>query len=178
METISVFYSTTEDSGLTKYQQVFRDACEQVGRMLDVHLEVIYWRDVAGGLGSTAQSVIDTRIAGKYDVYFGIMGTHFGSGTAHEYSKAVEDHLKNGRPIYVCFGFCEQKANPFSIKPDSLAELIQFRADIGNGGKYGIANLYFTFADSTVFRARVETHLKHAINLIKGRVVGGRSFGV
>jgi len=175
-EVIKVFYSTAEDDGIAKYQQIFRDACEQVGRLLDVHLDVIYWRDLPGGLGASAQSVIDDRVSGQYEIYFGVLGIHFGSGTVHEYREAVEAHLKDGRPISVCFGFCEEKVNPYSIEPNSLAELVQFRRDIGNGGKYGIANLYFTFADGAVFRTRVENHLKHAINLIKGRVAGGRSF--
>jgi hypothetical protein len=177
MEVISVFYSTTEDAGMQTYQQVFRSVASQVERLLDVRLDIQYWREMAGGLGASAQSVIDERVRGKYQIYFGVMGHRFGGGTAGEYRTAVEAFINDGKPNYVCFGFCEEPANPFSIDPESLAKLIQFRKDIGDGGKYGRANLYFTFADHDTYRLRVETHLKHAIGMIKDRVAGGRSFG-
>ena len=176
METISVFYSTTEEESLAKYQAYFRELCERVGRILDVHFDVKYWRDLAGGLGPSPQTVIDERIAGRYDVYFGIMGTKFGSGTEHEYRRAVEDHINNGRPIAVCFGFCETAINPFSIDPTSLATLKQFRTDVGDGSKYKLANLYFTFSDKTTFCNRAEANLKRAVEDIKGRIKGGARF--
>jgi hypothetical protein len=176
MEVVSVFYSTTEDDHISKYKQVFYDTCSQVERLLDVRLDIKYWRDLPGGLGDSPQSIIDERVQGKYDIYFGVMGVHFGGGTAHEYRNAVEAHINKGRPIYVCFGFCEEEINPYSIEPKSLAELLEFRKDIGEGGKYKRANLYFTFTDMDQFRLRTETHLKHAIELIKGRVVGGRTY--
>jgi hypothetical protein len=139
---------------------------------LDVHLDIKYWRELAGGLGSSAQEIIDSRI-GQYDIYFGIMGTKFGIGTEHEYRRAVESYIKRGRPIFVTFGFCEEKVNPYSIDPESLAKLIKFRNDIGDNKTYQVANLYFTFDDETAFKHRAETNLTQAINEIKQRVRGG-----
>jgi hypothetical protein len=177
MEVVSVFLSTTEDAAISKYHPIFREVAEQVCRLSDVHLNLLYWRDLAGGLGKTAQDVIDQRVVGKYQIYFGLMGLHFGIGTEREYRTAVDDHLKGGLPVYACFGFCDEKVNPSSIDAGSFSKLSQFRKDVGDGGSYGIANLYFTFDGEPSFRKRVETHLHHAIKLIKGRVAGGLSFG-
>lgn len=172
MEIIKVFYSTSEEERLAKYRDFFGTICGSIGRILDVHLDVKYWRELAGGLGPSAQEIIDDRI-GQYDIYFGIMGTKFGDGTEHEYRRAVENYTKFGRPIFVCFGFCEEKVNPYSIDPESLAKLIKFRKDIGDNKTYKVANLYFTFDDETNFSYRAEANLKEAIKEIKGRVCGG-----
>jgi hypothetical protein len=176
MEVISVFYSTTEDEATIKYEPVFKEIADQVGHLLDVYLQVIYWREVAGGLGPTAQNVIDDRIAGKYQIYFGVMGANFGKGTAHEYEKAVEAFRTKGKPNYVCFGFCEEKVNPFRLNADSITNLLQFRKDIGSDGKFGLANLYFTFDDESTFRRKAADHLKHGIEVVKSRVAGGKTF--
>jgi hypothetical protein len=176
MEVISLFYSGTEDAVMPKYKVIFDQCIDQVGRLLDVHFKVYYFKEMPGGLGDNAQSVIDEQVADNYQVYFGIMGTRFGKYTVHEYGKAVEAYIKNGKPNYVCFGFCEEPANPYAIEPTSLSELIAFRQDIAGATKYGRAMLYFTFDDPVSFQRRVEEHLKQAINVVKGRVAGGRSY--
>ena len=180
MEEINIFYSTTEDAGMQKYTKSFRKVVDQVCRILDVRPNVIYWRDLAGKLasapGKKGQDVIDARVAGKYDVYIGVMGSHFGRGTDNEYLKAVKAHLKDRKPASVFFGFCEEAVNPYSLDPKSLAKLLNFRRNIGEGKKYKIANLYFTFANDVDFKKRIEVNLKHAIGVIKERVAGGRKF--
>jgi hypothetical protein len=176
MEVISIFYSSPNDDSISKYQSAFRETAEQVGRLLDVRFDVLYWRDIAGGLGSSPQDVIDRRVKGKYQVYFGVMGGRFGPYTEHEYRVAVEDHLASGLPNYVCFGFCNPKVDQYAIDPVALAELKQFQNDMGAGGKYGLANLYFSFGDKGTFKRRVEVHLKEAVELIRGRVKGGLHF--
>jgi len=178
MDVANVFYSTTEDPVAAKYKSIFEEVAQQVGRILSVHFELLYWRDLAGGLGDSGQAVIDSRVKGKYEIYFGIMGHRFGTGTEHEYRSAVESHVKTGVPIYACFGFCEEHVNPHSLDADSFAKVAQFRKDIGTAAKYGKAVLYFSFANEAEFRRRVESHLKEAIEEIRGRVIGGKTFGV
>ena len=174
MEGISVFYSSTD---LPKYKKIFDAASQQVGELLDVHFEILHWREMAGGLADTAQDVIDRRVADNHQVYFGVMGHRFGKGTAGEYEKAVRSFIKKGKPNFVCFGFCETPVNPHDIDPESLTQLKQFRKDIGNPNKYGKAMLYFTFANEKTFQGHVERNLKEAIKVVKGRVAGGKRFG-
>lgn len=176
MEVIKVFYSTTEEEPIAKYRRHFDSQCKQIERLLDVKLDIAYWKDMAGGLGKTAQEVIDRRTVGKYDIYFGVMGTKFGRGTEHEYRIAVEQFIKNGRPIFVSFGFCDAPVDPYTIDLKSFAKLKKFQTDLGTGKTYKRANLYFKFRDKTTFANAVNNNLKEAVSLIKGRVAGGARF--
>lgn len=127
-------------------------------------------------MGKSAQEVIDRQTVGKYDIYFGVMGTKFGKGTEHEYRIAVEQWIKKGRPVSVFFGFCDAAVNPYDLDSPSFEKLKQFQADIGTNGKYGVANLYFKFRDKTSFTNAVNANLKHAVTSIKGRVSGGARY--
>jgi hypothetical protein len=178
MDVVSVFYSTTEDLSAAKYKPIFEEVALQVGRILKVHFDVLYWRAMPGGLGGSAQAVIDERVRDKYEVYFGIMGFQFGRGTEHEYRLAVESHVKTGKPIFACFGFCEEPTDPHALDIKSFAKVAKFRKDIGTSDKYGKAILYFGFTSEQEFRQRVEAHLTQAANEIMGRVAGGKTYGV
>ncbi len=173
METINVFYSTTEEEVLQKYRGHFEARCKQVGRLLDVHFNLLYWRELAGGLGDSAQDVIDKQVEGNHQIYFGVMATRFGKGTEHEYRRAVEEHIASHKPAFVSFGFCEEKVNPYAIDLESMAKLKQFRSDVGDNKKYGKANLYFVFSNKAVFDERVDANLKAAVMQIRSRVAGG-----
>lgn len=146
--------------------------------MLGVHLNTMYWREMPGGLSDTdGQAVIGKRVAGQYEIYVGLMGLRFGAGTEHEYRNAVESYVNTGSPIYVCFGFCDESVKPHSLDA-SFAKVLEFKSDIGTPKKYGKAILYFTFADEQEFRRRVRDHLTQAVKEVRGRVSGGRMYGL
>jgi len=174
---VKVFCSMTEEAVLKKYLSKFRVACGRVGQLLDVNLRVLHWSDMAGGLAKNAQDIIDKQAA-EQNIYFGMMATKFGRGTEHEYRKAVEGFIKDGSPSFVCFGFCEEKVNPYLLDLSSFQELKQFRADIGTSGKYKRANLHFTFENIQQFENAVDRNLKAGIDLIKGGVIGGPRYRI
>jgi hypothetical protein len=179
METINLFYSTTEDDVAARFRPIFEKVAQEVGSVLDVHFNRMYWREMAGGLSDTdGQAVIDKRIAGHYEIYLGIMGYRFGIKTEHEYRAAVESHSKTGTPICVFFGFCNEMVKPHSLDINSFRKVVRFKKEIGTPKKYGKAILYFDFADEEEFRSRVRTHLTQAARDVMGRVAGGRAFGL
>jgi hypothetical protein len=176
MEVITVFYSTTEEEGLKKYRGYFTAQCKQLEGLLDVKFNVLYWREMPGGLGKSAQDVINRHTVGKYDIYFGVMGTTFGKGTEEEYRLAVGEHIKRSRPTFACFGFCDAPVDPYSVNLESFAKLKKFQSDLGKGRKYGKANLYFKFKDRKAFVEAINANLKQAVSMIKGRVAGGARY--
>lgn len=179
MEVVSIFYSAPEDDAIAKFRPHFEQVRDEVGSVLDVHFKTLYWREMAGGLSDAGgQSVIDQRVAGNYEIYFGLMGYQFGVGTEHEYRTAVENHIKTGSPIDAFFGFLNQALPPHSLDLDSFGPVVQFKKDIGSSAKYGKSILYFTFGDEGEFRARARTHLTQAAKVVKAKVRGGRSFGL
>jgi hypothetical protein len=175
MDAIKIFCSMTDEPNLKKYLAALRKSCDRIGRLLDVRLEVIHWREMAAGLGDTAQDVIDKQAAAQ-NIYFGLMGTSFGVGTEHEYRKAVKGFVTDGSPAYVSFGFCEEKVNPYGLDIPSFTKLKKFRQDVAKKGKYGRALLYFTFASMEEFEKAIERNLKTGIGLVRGGVVGGPRF--
>ncbi|WP_339163596.1 hypothetical protein [Methylobacterium bullatum] len=172
-EIIRIFYSTTDEEYTEKYKDIFKNLAKSVGAILDVHLEVLTWRDMPGGQGTSGQDVIDEFMAGNYQIYVGVMGTKFGAGTEHEYRTAIEAHIKCASPAEIFFGFCEEPINPYNIDIKTFKKVLVFRKDIGKTGKYALANLYTSFSGEPEFRERFTLNLKKAVENVKGRVAGG-----
>jgi hypothetical protein len=174
-EVINVFYSSTNPDGPFDRKSVFDDACRKVAISKHIQFHTIYWKkNIAGGIGMTSgQDVIDAAVEGQYDVYFGCLGATYGSGTVHEYGKAIEGHIRNSQPPYLFFGFDETPINPFKVDEKSLRAVKKFRSEIATSKKYGRGMLYFTFSTKDEFEEKIMLNMANAADLLHEGVLGG-----
>lgn len=130
-----------------------RIACDEVvssinssyGDNLDVRVETIKWeRDVSPAFSDHPQSVINEAVAGKYELFIGIMRNKFGqptmvagSGTEEEFNLAYSRYKKDG-DIVIQFYFGSMPVDPTTLDPRQLSKVKEFKEKISAlGGMYG-----------------------------------------
>lgn len=89
-----------------------------------------------------AQSFLDSKFQGNYNVYLGVMWTRFGSptteadsGTEHEFRKAVAAH-KKGAVREIMFYFLNQPADPATLDGAQLEKVQKFKQFVGSQKVY------------------------------------------
>lgn len=173
-EVVTVFYSTTNDDSYKDRRSAFNKVIKTLEQSRNVAIKVLDWQDnIPGGISSSrGQDRINEEVYNTFDVYFGCLGTKFGTGTIDEFENAIGSHLRLGRPTEVLFAFDETKVNPFSV-PDNFSKVVEFRKSIENDTKYGRSLLYFTFDDLDVFYDRLFKDMNEAIRKVQMRIKGG-----
>jgi hypothetical protein len=166
---LTVFISCPSD--LTAEKQIIASAIQELNPLLEdshnVTLNVISWEtDVVPGLGLDAQSVINTQVSGKYDIYIGLLGSRFGtktpraeSGTEEEFDVAYERYRNSPDSVRVLFYFKTTTAeNIYRVDLSQLHRVIDFRKKLGDAGA-----LYFDFPSADALLKMVRDHLRQLI---------------
>lgn len=173
-QAITVFFSTTNDATYEARKRTFLRVVSLVEEAAGVAIKVLDWQDnIPGGVsGRSGQSRINDQVRNTFDVYFGCLGTSFGSGTVEECENAIGGHVDSGRPTEVLFAFDASPVNPFTI-PDGFNRVIDFQKSIQTDEIYGRSILYFTFSDLDQFQDLAFRDLNAAVKKVCSRVRGG-----
>ena len=164
VEEVRVFIASPADV------QEERDAVERVikgvnlsvtGLAPPVRLRAIRWETaVQPAIGGDSQAIVNSQLAGEYEVFIGILWMHFGaptprsdSGTLEEFETAVARHKKDPSSVSVMFYFKDAPRAPMDIDPKQLQKVQEFRK------KYKEEGIYGTFTDTDNFKETLQIHL-------------------
>lgn len=154
---IFISYCSDTDSLVELARNIISENNPRWEKSHHMTVRVLTFRDIMSTYHKRGtQKYINDAILGKYDAYLGLMWTRFGrpterfgSGTEEEYSEAVDNFLRLGRPEYVLFGFSDEKIRPSKIDVEQLAGVFDFRKRIS------INQLFFEWSDRKGFRDSV-----------------------
>lgn len=121
-----------------------------------VRFDLIDWkRHISPGVGEDAQAVINEQVAGKYDIFIGILWNRIGtptkrsgSGTIEEFrlAKARYDKDPNSMKLMLYFRTSPPiSMDDFDVEQYKLVQ--EFRKEAGEAGVF-----YFEFSDPDSFR--------------------------
>jgi len=145
---------------------IVADLSELLEKSHGVALRLIGWPDtVLPGVGVDPQSVINRQIASEFDIYVGVIGSRFGqrtaraaSGTEEEFASALARFKADTTAVRVLFYFKRSAQDPFTLDPDQLRKVREFREGIGAQGV-----LYKDFNDTAQFSDIIRKHLHHLV---------------
>ena len=147
-----------------------RDAVERVIEKVNlsvagldprVMLRAIRWETaVQPAIGGDSQAIINSQLAGEYEVFIGILWMHFGtptprsdSGTLEEFEAAVARHKEDSSSVSVMFYFKDTPRAPMDIDTEQLQKVQEFRKKYKEDGIYG------TFTDTGNFKETLQMNL-------------------
>jgi hypothetical protein len=164
---LSVLISCPAD--MTAERQVVKAAVEEVNSLLaetqGVLLNTISWEsDLLPGVGPDPQSVINSQILGRYDIYLGLLGTRFGtqtpragSGTEEEFNQAFDTYIASPEKLRVLFYFGKTSDDVHRLDLDQLRKVLDFRK------KLSTTTLFYEFSDRDGLLKLLKDHLRHLV---------------
>lgn len=130
-----------------------------------VILAFLGWEQFPPGIGVEPQAVVDASIADNYDIFVGVLWTRFGtetsdagSGTEHEFNRAVERYNQNTNCLRIMMYFSDAHAVPSAIDAHQLDKVNVFR---GSLPKKGV--VYQTYGNLGEFIGAFRLHLAKVI---------------
>ena len=173
VEEIRVFIASPSDVEAERdaLERVIKSVNLSVAGLEPVRLRLVRWETaVQPETGGDSQAIVSSQLAGEYEVFIGILWTHFGtptprsdSGTLEEFEAAVEKHKKDPSSVSVMFYFKDAPRAPMDIDPKQLQKVQEFRKKYKEDGIYG------TFTDTDNFEKTLQIHLTRlAIGWLKG----------
>ena len=139
---------------------------EQVNRIVTaleppIRLRLIRWETaVQPAIGGDPQAIVNSQVPAEYEVFIGILWTHFGtptprsdSGTLEEFEAAVARHKEDPSSVSVMFYFKNAPRAPMDIDPKQLQKVQEFREKYKKDGIYG------TFTNTENFKDTLHMHL-------------------
>jgi len=159
---IRVFISSPGDCDAERdaVSRVLDELNRTAGDHERIFFQAVRWEDMAPGLGSDPQAVIDGQL-GDYNVLVGIMWIRFGtpipggagSGTEHEAQQAIATWTRIGEPR-VMFYFKQDPPKDLSgIDPAQLAKVQNFKSNLQAQG------LIQSFHGTPDFESKLRIHL-------------------
>ena len=137
VEEIRVFIASPSDVEAERdaLEEVIKSVNLSVAELEPVRLRLIRWETaVQPATGGGAQDIIDSQLAGEYEVFIGILWMHFGtptprsdSGTLEEFEAALEKHKKDPSSVSVMFYFKDAPRTPMDIDTEQLKKVQEFR---------------------------------------------------
>jgi len=135
-------------------------------RTFELRMELLKWEThTYPAVGTSAQAVINDQIGDDYDIFIGIMWTHFGtstetydSGTEEEFYRALSKHSSEGDRVRILFYFKDAPVAPSDIDVVQLQKVQAFRDKLGEEGSY-----YWKFKDVAEFSELARVHLSRVI---------------
>lgn len=125
-------------------EKVIENLNNGLAKHLSVKFETFKWEnDVLPDIGKNGQEIIDESVEkSNYDIFIGIMGYRFGtptklagSGTEHEYIKAVEK--KSTDPsLRIIFFFNNESIDPKLLDFEQYQKVQEFKTKIQHNGLY------------------------------------------
>ena len=164
---LSVLISCPAD--MAAERQVVKAAVEEVNCFLaeteGVLLNTISWEsDLLPGVGPDPQSVINSQILGRYDIYLGLLGTRFGtqtpragSGTEEEFNQAFDMYVATPEKLRVLFYFGKTSDDVHRLDLDQLRKVLDFR------NKLSSTTLFYEFSDRDELLKLLKDHLRHLV---------------
>ena len=147
-----------------------RAVAEEINRRSEktraVTLRVVGWPDdIRPGVNTDPQSEVGHQVGSNFDIYVGVLGSHFGtptgrggSGTEQEFGEALSRFQSDSTAIRLLFYFKRGVEDLFSIDPSQLQKVQDFRQRLG-----GLGVLYRDFQDTAEFTQLVREHLDSLI---------------
>ena len=163
VEEIRVFIASPSDVEAERdsLERVIERVNRSVADLEPVRLRLVRWETaVQPAIGGDPQEIIGSQLAGKYEVFIGILWMHFGtptprfdSGTREEFEAAVAKHKEDSSSVSVMFYFKDAPRAPMDIDPEQLQKVQEFRR------KYKEEGIYGTFTDTDSFKETVQIQL-------------------
>ncbi len=149
-----------------RLEEVIKETNKTWGQGLGFRLELVRWEtDVHPGIGADAQEVINTQIAGEYDIFIGIMWCRFGSptarassGTQEEFLEAVRQMKTDRSLVEIMMYFKDAPISPNQIDAEQLRLVKEFKTE---ASKQGV--LYTEFESTEQFEQMVRVHLANVM---------------
>jgi len=149
MENLKVykcFISSPDDCATEREisEKVVEKLNNGIAKHLGLKFETFKWeKDVLPDMGENGQEIIDESVdESNYDIFIGIMAYRFGtptkiagSGTEHEYIKALEKKSNNYLPRIIFF-FNNENINPKNLDYEQYKKVQDFKSKIGRNGLY------------------------------------------
>ncbi len=163
VEEVRIFIASPSD--LEEERDAVKRVIERVNlAMADlepIRLRAIKWEtDVQPAIGGDAQDIVNSALAGEYEVFIGILWTRFGtptprsdSGTLEEFEAAVARHKMDSSSVSVMFYFKDAPQAPMDIDTEQLQKVQDFRK------KYKDIGIYGTFTDTRNFENTLQINL-------------------
>ena len=174
VEEVRIFIASPSD--LEEERDAVKRVIERVNlAMADlepIRLRPIKWEtDVQPAIGGDAQDIVNSALAGEYEVFIGILWTRFGtptprsdSGTLEEFEAAGARHKKDSSSVSVMFYFKDAPQAPMDIDTEQLQKVQDFRK------KYKDIGIYGTFTDTRNFEDTLQINLTRlALGWRKGK---------
>ena len=161
-EEIRVFLSSPNDcqSERDAVSRILDEMNRTVGERERIFFQIMRWEDLAPGMGSNPQAVIDEQL-GDYNVLIGIMWMRFGtpipggagSGTEHEVQQAILSWSRIGEPRVMFYFKLDAPQDLSAINPAQLAKVQEFKE------KLQAQALVQTFHGTPEFESKLRLHL-------------------
>ena len=163
IEEVRVFIASPSD--VEEERDAVERVIERVNRTVaglqPIRLLPIRWETaVQPAIGGDAQHIVNSELAGEYEVFIGILWTRFGtptprsdSGTLEEFEAVVARHKKDPSSVSVMFYFKDAPSAPMDIDPEQLQKVQEFRK------KYKDIGIYGTFTDTSNFEQTLQINL-------------------
>lgn len=165
---LTVFVSSPSDVSVER--GLVDKAIENINKIkanaLGYQLETIKWEDdILPTFGDEPQNIIDDQVAGKFDIFLGIMSTRFGtptskasSGTQQEFEQALARKSSDPSSLEILFYFQEPGHSQRTIDVEELAKVEAFKSRIKDQG------LRTPYQATSDFHTKVSAHLSKLVD--------------
>ena len=167
VEEIRVFIASPSDVEEERdvLEKVIKNVNQTFAGLEPIQLRLVRWEDaVQPAVGGDPQEIINSQVAGNYEVFIGILWTRFGtptprsdSGTLEEFEAAMARYREDPSSVVVMFYFKDTPRAPTEIDPEQLKKVQEFRS------KYEQEGIYGTFTDIRNFESTLHTHLTRLV---------------
>lgn len=167
VEEIRVFIASPSDVEEERdvLEKVIKNVNQSFAGLEPIQLRLVRWEDtVQPAVGGDPQEIINSQVAGNYEVFIGILWTRFGtptprsdSGTLEEFEAAMARYREDTSSVVVMFYFKDTPRAPTDIDPEQLKKVQEFRS------KYGQEGIYGTFTDIRSFESTLQIHLTRLV---------------
>ncbi|MDF1828838.1 hypothetical protein, partial [Cycloclasticus pugetii] len=138
---------------------VFQKINKNLGEKLSFRIESKKWEDDARpGFAGSAQGVINKQLLNNFQLFIGIMFTHFGSPTKEAESGTEEEFniaYENKDNVEIMFYFNNKELSPSEIDPAQLTKVKAFKDRLSSKG-----GLYSEYIGANDFENQLRKHLE------------------
>jgi hypothetical protein len=143
-------------------ERVINELNATLASSLNIRFELLTWEThTYPSVGADPQDAINSQIGDDYDVFIGVLGTHFGtetgragSGTEEEFDRVYSRWEANPQQVRIMFYLKDAPIRPSEIDISQYARVLAFRQKLQDRGV-----LYHTYTDADSFPDVVRIHL-------------------
>lgn len=183
METVNVYKCFISSPGdcqeeRSKCDEVIEKINKGLATHLNVNFRTIKWENnVLPDMGKNGQEIIDESIEKEdYDIFIGVMKYRFGtptalagSGTEHEFLKALEKKTKKAN-LKIMFFFSNEKIDPSKLDYNQYLRVKEFKKKLSQQG------IYVDYLNTQEFEEKLEEKLEHFVKEISSSFQSSEKF--